>query len=947
MMGESSVMPQINTPNRTTLRKIVLKSSFKSVQASSLNFVHLNPGSAMQYIDEMNELFDGVDIQLIAISETWYKGRMTNTHVALNGFRVIRADRGGGRRGGGVAIYLKNNIRYKVIVRSEPTSPVDYLFIELRMPFPILVGVVYNPPTINGFDNFGTLLEDLIPKYSDVLLLGDFNHDILKTEKRITDFVENFKNINLDIISKAPTNFQGQPSCIDLFITNKPESVGLLNQIDLPGIITTHDLIYGSYLLPNIPEPNTLTHFYRDFKNINMEALLNDANCLDWSSFYATDDVNEKISIFNSSISNLFDIHVRTKKVIPKNYVNPWFNRLIETAIRERDICYAVWKTRKTTEDKTRLDNVRKNVVRLVKNAKRSYYARLLNPSLPSKILWKNLKSIGVTENQHDSGPIIFSPDQLNNFYCSSPVVDTPGTNLEQQSAECNQFSFQTVSLSVVKCAVRSIGSEAVGLDNIYLKFIKLFLSYILSPLTNILNTSISSKLFPNDWKTSKIIPVPKMKDPSILKDYRPISILPVLSKALEIVMRDQMISFCEEKGLLTPFQSGFRSGHSTTTALLKITDDILMDLDRKLLTILVLLDFSKAFDTVNHDLLLRKLKSFYFFSESAINFIRSYLSDRTQAVFANGSLSNFLPVTQGVPQGSVLGPLLFSLFINDIIKSIFFSQYHIYADDVQIYLSGPITEIVEIVDKINSDLKNIANWSSENGLSLNSLKTQAMIIAKEIPVSLPPVKVVDDIIPYSSKVKNLGIIMNSDLTWGDQVSSVVSGVYFTLNRLWLTADTTPTETRRRLVVALILPKLLSSDVIYSQSSKGNRDRLNKAYKACARYVYGNTRANDDNVDLVKLIMGQTLDKLHELRICTLIYKLISGAEPKYLREKLQTGRSARTGILIPPRHYYLDRENSFFIKGVNLWNSLPQAIKSARSVGAFKEQFVAHTLSQ
>jgi len=385
-MDENVSATHVNSSNRTNLRKIVLKSSFKCVQASSLNFVHLNPGSAVPYIDEMNELFDGVDIQLIGISETWYKGRMTNTHVGLNSFRVTRADRGGGRSGGGVAIYLKNNLRYKVIQRSDPNSSVDFLFIELRLPFPLLVGVVYNPPTINGFDSFGNLLEDLIPKYTDVLILGDFNHDILKNDRRTNEFVENFKNLNLHIISKAPTNFQSQPSCIDLLISNKPDSVGLLNQIDLPGILTIHDLIYGSYLLP-IPESNETVHFYRDFKNINKEALLNDVNGLDWSPLFATDDVNEKISIFNHSITTLFDIHVRLKKAKPKNTINPWFNSVIEKAMRERDVCYAVWKTRKNVEDKIRLDQIRKYVVRLARNAKRSYYVRHLNPSLPPKVL--------------------------------------------------------------------------------------------------------------------------------------------------------------------------------------------------------------------------------------------------------------------------------------------------------------------------------------------------------------------------------------------------------------------------------------------------------------------------------------------------------------------------------------------------------------------------------
>jgi Reverse transcriptase (RNA-dependent DNA polymerase) len=165
----------------------------------------------------------------------------------------------------------------------------------------------------------------------------------------------------------------------------------------------------------------------------------------------------------------------------------------------------------------------------------------------------------------------------------------------------------------------------------------------------------ISSKTFPSAWNFSKIVPVAKIKDPCRLEDYRPISILPALSKALEKIMKDQIVSFCNERCLLNRFQSGFRPGHSTTTALLKITDDYSMDFDRNFISILVLLDFSKAFDTVNLKLLCQKLKNTFKFFESSIKLVESYLTGRSHCVFANGALSTFLQVTQDVPQGSIL----------------------------------------------------------------------------------------------------------------------------------------------------------------------------------------------------------------------------------------------------------------------------------------------------
>jgi hypothetical protein len=219
------------------------------------------------------------------------------------------------------------------------------------------VCVIYNPPHINGFSIYDPELEPLISQYSNIIVLGDFNHDVLKSEGRVVKFLEDLNNLNLHVHSNTPTNFQGQPTCIDLFVTNWPDCVQFFNQIDLPGIQTIHDLIYGSYSLPSAPDPVDLPIFLRDYKNINMEDLLNDENNLDWSEFFAATDVNIKIQIFNSYILSLFEHHVRLKNSRPVNRVNPWFNSDIKRAMQEREICYAVWKTRRTDEDKARLSN--------------------------------------------------------------------------------------------------------------------------------------------------------------------------------------------------------------------------------------------------------------------------------------------------------------------------------------------------------------------------------------------------------------------------------------------------------------------------------------------------------------------------------------------------------------------------------------------------------------
>lgn len=302
----------------------------------------------------------------------------------------------------------------------------------------------------------------------------------------------------------------------------------------------------------------------------------------------------------------------------------------------------------------------------------------------------------------------------------------------------------------------------------------------------HLFNSIIKTSIFPKPWKSAKIIPIKKKGNCSSISNLRPISILSALSKVFEKLIKAQISKHVIDNNLLHPLQSGFRSNFSTNTALIKVHDDLAQAIDKRGVAILLLIDFAKAFDRVSHCRLVNKLINHFSFSQSAANLITSYLSDRCQAVFFNNVLSSFSSIKSGVPQGSVLGPLLFSLFINDLPNSLRYCSIHLFADDVQIYFTVTGEFIIDdVARKINNDLRSIFAWSINNLLAVNPSKTKAIMISRLRNPPQTPVLVFDgQIIEFFEKVDNLGVVFTSNLSWDAFVNTQCGKIYGALKRL-------------------------------------------------------------------------------------------------------------------------------------------------------------------
>ena len=530
--------------------------------------------------------------------------------------------------------------------------------------------------------------------------------------------------------------------------------------------------------------------------------------------------------------------------------------------------------------------------------------------------------------------------DVLNQHFLSSSqsTIDaTPAINHEYVY-DGPILHFSSVYEPDVISALNSIKSNAVGHDGIHLKFIKMMLPFVLPSITHIFNHIITTSQFPTIWKVANIIPVNKKSSPQTPNDYRPISILSALSKSFEKLLSIQINQHNTANMLLSPNQSGFQTGKSCNTATLKVLEDLRPSFDKGELSIIIFIDFSKAFDMVNLELLINKLHKYFGFSSSAKNLLKSYLEDRFQYVTTKTGTSNMCSINSGVPQGSILGPILFTMFINDMVGCCKNSSIHLYADDAQIYLSRPPGLKEDLGARINEDLSNICCWAESNKLQINAAKTQAICLHHTTlsTVDFPLIIMQSSIIGYVEVVKSLGFHINTKLTCTHHINATVLKIYNVLRILWFSASFLPADIKLKLIHSLILPLILYAANVYGDMDAESLRKLQFAVNNCARFVY-NKRKYDHISHLSQNILGFSIINFLHIRNLLFMHKLVYSKTPHYLFCKLHFFHSNRVNNLILPNCKLKSTSRMFFISAIKLWNSLPMYLKNESNYFKFK----------
>ena len=717
---------------------------------------------------------------------------------------------------------------------------------------------------------------------------------------------------------------------------------------------------------------------YRDFNKISIEDFKEDilqSDLCKWS-VWCSAELDKSINLYNTVLNELMDKHCPVINKTVKGRIKPWFDTELRSLRKVRRAAERAWRAGKGA--KSAYVNLRKKFD-LTEQSKRCKYNQeaLLASSGDTKALYKKVNRL--TGDSVQSLPSHKDPKKLADDFkvFFSEKVNKIRSNIEEESllteSEPDSVSedyvgtqfdnFRPITGEELIKYVSQISGKFCCLDPIPTFLLKKCSKQLAPILLHIVNNSLSKASFPSEMKRAVIKPTLKKTnaDADCLKNYRPVSNLPVVSKLIEKIVLDQLNDHLKTNDLHCPVQSGYRPNHSCETLLVRMTDDIFKEVHRDNIVIVVLLDLSAAFDTIDHSILLKKLCDDFGVSGDVLEWFGSYLMDRFFRVKINSTLSDILCLLFGVPQGSLLGPVLFVLYIKHLqrIAKKYGLAIQLYADDSQLYISfHPMnpTEMGDATGKINKCLAEIKEWMVKNFMKLNESKTELLLIGKPLILKKFNLELTltfgDTIIrPTLCKGdswKSLGVLLDATLNMERQINSVKKKCCWTMTSLRTIRKYLNEKVKLMLVKQLIISKLDYCNSLYFNLPKKRLKKLQSVLNGGIRYIYNITDKNEDLTPYYKKAHILPIEHRLFFKVCLLCFKVVNGIAPEYLcalvemaNDELRTSRTraAEDNTLMKlPKMSRLKASNRRFSNyAPEVWNSIPKELRSITDPAAFK----------
>ena len=904
----------------------------------------------LETLRQTNVIFDA-----ICINECWLD--IYGEDLNLEGYHPFPLTKRVSRKGGLITFILED-YKVKDLDLYQDSTSWEGQFFELKgngLRTKLLLSNLYIPPrTTNEFDEFTTnffpIINSLADKYKHMIITGDTNADALKfnSNSQFRDYFDKLTSNGLLPLITLPTHFGTKNGSI-------LDHIYVKTDIDLSAIYAGISLHKFSHHLPvfiSIPLKNTINELPK-YTNItkacqnNWDNLAKDLDETNWDNVFNTQNLfsnpNENYTNFINNVIELKNKHMPSKKVRFKRYKhknNAWITQSLISSIKHKDQLYknfhCVSKNDPTYEQtKTEFKNYEKNLKSIIDKVKKDYYKnQFIKYQSDIKNTWMTIKAL---LNKNRSSRKMQTKFCVNGNYIEgdlkiayefnkyfSEIGPLLASEIKQSTSNStvrsflspnthNTFKFNSVSQDIILKIINNfLNKPSAGYDNINSIFIKKLQSQLVVPITILVNQSLATGIFPDKLKIAKIIPLYKKNEDDQMNNYRPISLLPVFSKIFEKVVQTQLYNYLSSNNLLFESQHGFRENHSTETATIELVDFLKIQIDNKHIPLCLFLDLSKAFDTINFDIMLLKLRNLGI-NNIALNWFTSYLTNRKQFVSFNDKDSTYLNTKTGVPQGSVLGPLLFLIYINDLNNVSNFFKIICFADDSTLIISlcfnnqnckdckndNPLSS-----ERINNELEKIFNWFCINKLSINPDKTKYIIFkTKQRSLSdcnLPTIKLNEKILERENEFLYLGTFLDENLTWDSHINYISNKISKSIGILRRLKFVVQKDILKTIYFALINPHLNYSTLTWGF----NLDRIEKLQKQAIRIIT-HSYYLEHTSNLFKNLRILKVEDIFKLKQLVFYYKFIWKTLPPVLKNILTVQsnqvRACHTAFFLKP----------------------------------------------
>lgn len=900
----------------------------------------------------------------MCLSETHVTEGVFDSEIAISNYNIYRVN-SDSRHTGGALIYI--NKRLRVLSCEKFCVQKKYWLVMLKFCFVgtnyIVVSLYRSPSSVctDFLDFFESFVEDfLCDSNCGVIVTGDFNIDWLSDSgdrNRLKNCIADVGLMNVVTQITHPSNNSSgkEGSLIDLVLTNC-EGVG--TEISVTPRISTHFniIVYMDGMSVTV-DPLVVESRGRvvDFDSINRKLSM-----VRWDYRLSVDD---RCRVLCSRLVSVLDevAPKRVVKILPR--YKSWWNQTVRSAVEDRDQSYRLYLLSRTDESREVYRRKRNMAVKIIRSERRRYYESQITENKHNSVkLWniikeilpKNDKRSDFMQIELDNGLIIDNkcdmPDALNHYYVDSVSeiishIDKNGCNFPiiPKASNVRLQKFKPIDVDSLREIIFSMPNKGSS-DEIDAVFLRNCFVSVAMPLLNIVNTSLETNIVPANLKISVVTPIPKVSNAGKAAELRPINMLSTVEKVLERVVYGQLIQFLEGNNLLSSVQSGFRERHSCETALQCVLDDWKRKKDNKLITGAVFLDLQRAFETVDRSLLVRKLEGFGVVDD-ALQWMISYLGDRRQKLKFNGILSDTVQSDLGVPQGSVLGPLLFLLYIDDITHVAGNCSIHLFADDILIYCA--FDNVREVAVTINQTLEQVHKWCSYNSMKVNTKKTKFMIIGadrhyKSFNGGSMKVNLAGTDIEVVRKFRYLGVIVDYELSFKEHANHVIKTISFKINYLYRCSKYLNPWSLLLLYNSLVLPHFTYCATILYLLQQNEVSRLQKLQNRAMRIILACNRRTPV-MHMLNCLQWLSVKNYILYLTMTFVYKIKAQLTPPYLIERIcynseyhSYNTRTRTNFHI---HHAISRsgQNSVFVKGLQAYNELPAELRGAASLKVFK----------